>query len=54
MKFVILGASALLAGVVTLAVKEINDIVIENEHDLDSEVAELQGRVIANSFKTEY
>lgn len=54
MKFVILGTSALLAGVVTLAVKEIKDIVIENEHDYDFEVAELQGRVISNNFKVEY
>lgn len=54
MKFVILGTSALLAGVVTLAMKEIKDVVIENEHDLDSELAELQGRTISNSFKVEY
>ena len=54
MKLVILGASALLAGVVTLAVREIEDIVIKNEHDLDSEIAELQGRMISNSFKVDY
>lgn len=54
MKFIILGASALLAGAVTLAIREINDIVIDNEHDLDSELAELQGRMLSSSFKTEY
>lgn len=53
-KLIIAGASLAIVGIVSLALKEIKDVVIENEHEVDGEVARFKAQTIDRSLPVEY
>lgn len=49
-KFLILGVSLATAGIVSLALKEIKDVTIDNEFESEAETARFQAQTIDMNF----